>query len=64
MPDIIGYKLDEAEIILKEAGLTIASIQVTTPPRMKIYQYDNQFRVVKLNVLCNKSVELIVCKPL
>ncbi len=64
IPDVAGYTLGNAKAILKDAGVKIHSVVITSPPREKIFECQDYFRVVKINTLDNKNVELIVVKPL
>jgi hypothetical protein len=64
MPDVIGFTLGEASILLKKAGLSICRIQVIAPPRDTSQLYDDNYRVIKLDTIDDKNVALHICKPL
>lgn len=63
-PDVVGYALENAKKILKDAGVEIHNLVITSPPGEKISEYQDFFRVVKINFLGNNKVELVVTKPL
>jgi hypothetical protein len=64
VPNVIGYYLYDAKVILSEAGINIESIRVTAPPRNKSIEFDDSFRVVRQRLIKPKEIELLVCKPL
>jgi hypothetical protein len=65
IPDVTGFKLDEAVSLLEAAGVTDIEITVTAPPRETNRQYDSNSRVVRQLVPGGagegKSVLLVVC---
>ncbi|MCX7923904.1 MAG: PASTA domain-containing protein [Clostridia bacterium] len=63
VPDVVGYTLDEATAILTGAGIMIQDTLVTAPPKFRSSTYDKDFRVIRLRVVNESSVELLVCDP-
>ncbi|MCX7746859.1 MAG: hypothetical protein N2645_08205 [Clostridia bacterium] len=63
-PDIVGLTLGDAKEILEMAGIHIDNVVITSPPREKIVEYKDSFRVIKVNKFWDNKVELLVCKPL
>lgn len=64
IPDVAGYKLGEAKLKLQEMGVNIDSITVTSPPKLKLVEFDNSYRVIKVSIVGDSKVELVICKPL
>jgi len=64
MPDVIGYSLEKARVILKEAGVVEVDIKTTAPPRLRCNEFNDDYKVIRINLLENKRIELVVCKPL
>ena len=62
--DIIGFTLGDAKSILESNGIKNYSITVTSPPRLKCDEYDDNFRVAGIRKDSVKEFEMIVCKPL
>lgn len=62
--DIIGYTLDMAVPIIKSQGLEVGDIRTALPPKHRNIQIDNSFRVVRVEFSDNKTINLLVCKPL
>lgn len=62
--DVIGFTLEEAQKMLKVAGISICSIKVTSAPKSKSDTYFDYYRVVNVKRVDEQLVELIVCKPL
>lgn len=62
--DFIGYTLGDAVKLAREKGCVIDGISVSSPPRMKITEYDDSFRVIRVKTLANKRLIILVCKPL
>lgn len=63
-PDVVGFTLIDAKKILEQEGVEINSITLTAPPKETKGIPDDLCRVIKQNVINDKNVELIVCKPL
>lgn len=61
---LIGYTLGDAVKSVGDMGYAIDSISVSSPPKMNITEYDDSFRVVRAMALKNKSLSILVCKPL
>jgi hypothetical protein len=64
MPDITGYTLGEARRLLEAAGIGLASVTVTAPPRKKSSSYDDSFRVIRCKAVNEECVELLICKDM
>lgn len=64
IPDTAGYTIGEARVILGNAGIEIEEIQITTPPKHRLDEYEENFRVIRFQMLDNKKVKLLICKPL
>lgn len=64
IPDVIGFTLSDAEIKLKGAGVSVAAVKVTLPPREAVIEAEGYFRVLRVKESDRQKVELIVCKPL
>lgn len=62
--DVVGFTLGEARALLKDACVDIHSIKVTSPPKSRSEAYCEDYRVVNVKEVEEKSVELIVCKPI
>ena len=63
IPDVLGFTLGEAKVLLDGKGINICRITVTAPPKGKTAEYDDCCRVISLKGDSNE-VELLVCKPL
>lgn len=64
LPDIAGYTIKDAMSILNNSGWTVNNILIVKPPRDVIEQYDDSFRIIKVQKILDKSLNLLVCKPL
>lgn len=64
IPDITGYTLGEAKRLLEAAGIRLASVTVTAPPREKCSSYDDNCRVIRCTTVDVGCVELLVCKDM
>lgn len=64
IPDVAGYTLGDARVLLENAGVEILEIEITSPPKHKLDAYEENFRVIRVQKLDNKSVNLLICKPL
>lgn len=62
--DIIGFKLGDAKSILESKGIKDYCITVTSSPRLKCDDYDDNYRVVGIRKDSVKEFEMIICKPL
>lgn len=63
MNRLIGYTLGDAFKLSREEGFEIGEITITSPPKMEILEYDDSFRVLRVNTSENK-LNILVCKPL
>lgn len=61
---LIGYTLGEALKQIQEEGYKVIDISITAPPKMNITEYDDSFRVLRVNQNDDKSLTLLICKPL
>ncbi|HHV98138.1 MAG TPA: hypothetical protein GXX36_00960 [Clostridiaceae bacterium] len=59
-PDVSGFTLGEARAFLKNAGFEISSITTTSPPRRRHTDYNDSFRVLRINNIEGTKVELLV----
>jgi hypothetical protein len=64
IPDVSGFKLSDAIRIIESSGIKIGRIKVAAPPRCKDLSYNENFRVIRLEVNEYNEVELLVCNPL
>lgn len=62
IPDLIGYKLDEALKILKQKGWSNIMVTVTAPPKEKIKEPSKNARVLKMIERGDKVIEIISSK--
>ncbi len=62
--DIVGLTLEDARAVLTREGFTETTIKVTAPPREKSRNFDESYRVLRVNSIHGKSIEILVCKPL
>ncbi|NLL04316.1 MAG: hypothetical protein GX270_00690 [Clostridiaceae bacterium] len=62
--DIIGFKLGDAKSALSSCGIKNYYITVTSSPRLKCDDYDDDYRVVAIRKDRVKEFEMIICKPL
>ena len=64
IPDVVGFTLGEARGVLDNSGVSITAVRITAPPKEITAEYDDSFRVLRLNIIGDKSIELLICKPL
>lgn len=64
IPDIYGLKLEDAEKILENAGISDYRILLTMPPREAGALPEAMCRVVRCRIDKEGMLEIIVCKPL
>lgn len=62
--DIIGLKIKDAKSLLDNNGIVDYSVKVTSSPRLKHNDYDDDYRVVGIREFDIRKYEIIVCKPL
>ncbi len=61
---LIGYTVGDALKSADNMGYTIDGIFISSPPKVNITEYDDSFRVIRVKNLNNKSLNILVCKPL
>ena len=61
MPDLLGYKLNNALEELKKRGFKDISVRVTAPPRESGGAPCEESRVLKMIYKASKEIEIIVC---
>ncbi len=62
--DVIGFTLGDAKNILESNCIKNYSIRVTSSPRLKCDDFDDNYRVVSIRKTDDAEFELIICKPL
>lgn len=58
----IGFKLGDVKGEIEKSGYCIEKIIVTSPK--KYYKYDDNSRIVKINIMENNKIKLFVCVSL
>ncbi|WP_024833904.1 hypothetical protein [Ruminiclostridium josui] len=61
---LIGYTVGDALKAAEYRGYSIDGISISSPPKMSITEYDDSFRVIRAKAINNKSLNILVCKPL
>jgi hypothetical protein len=61
IPDISGYKLKDAGVILKKSGIN-EKIVITSPPRKIYKEYYEEFRILRIRKNSNGSAEILICR--
>ncbi len=64
IPDIVGFTLGDAMAKLEKERITVDKVVVTSPPRERSNEYDDSYRVIKVNTIDSQSVQILICKPL
>ena len=64
LANLIGLTLGDVLKIVQEKGYSVESISITAPPRLEISEYDQSFRVLRVQPLEGKRLTILVCKPL
>ncbi|GEM_PF-2233350 len=62
--DIIGYSLSCAKEILDKDKIKISCIKVVSPPKLGSLEYDDTYRVVRIEFTKEAEIELLLCRPL
>ncbi len=62
IPDISGYKLKDAGLILRKSGISIKNIVITSPPKKEYTEYDEEFRVLRIRGFFDDGAEILVCR--
>ena len=60
--DIIGYTLSEAKKKLVPMDICIISVEVIAQPRDKTNDYNEDYRVIKQELLDKSRIKVWVCK--
>lgn len=61
IPDISGFRLDQALELLKDKGSMKISVKLTASPRLRDAGYDGSSRVVRQLLGDDGILELLVC---
>ena len=64
MPDISGFRLEQAIRILKEKGFDKFTIHTTAPPRKRDAGYDGNSRVIRQRLSDDGNICLLVCNEM
>lgn len=64
VPDVAGLTLGKAREALAAAEVELVTVKVTSPPKQKSSYYDDDYRVIRLEMVDFSKAELLVCKPL
>ncbi|MDP4092542.1 MAG: hypothetical protein Q8920_04205 [Bacillota bacterium] len=64
LPDVLGLPVERARYLLKEKGIDIIKLKTTVPPRYRNVEPDESWRVLRVNFIEGRQVELLICKPL
>lgn len=64
MPDVSGYRLEQAIKILEKKGFDKFAIHTTAPPRMRDAGYDGNSRVIRQTFSEDGSIHLLVCNEM
>ena len=64
IPDVVGYTLCEAREILNVHKINISGIKTATTPKDSSQDYNDSYRVLRMEILGDSDVELLICKPL
>lgn len=62
--NLIGFTLRDVLKIVQEKGYSVENISITAPPRLEISEYDDSFRVLRVQPLEGNRLTILVCKPL
>jgi len=63
-PNISGFLLSDARLILDKSGFKINKIVETSPPKQIKGEIEESFRVIKITQYNGKTCDLLVCRPL
>lgn len=61
--DLIGFTLGEAKEIIYKSGMEIKDISITAPPKCKIDEIDDSYRVLRSEGDNDRRIKLLVCNP-
>ncbi|QNU65745.1 hypothetical protein EHE19_012570 [Ruminiclostridium herbifermentans] len=62
--ELVGFTLGDALKVVQKKGYTVDNITITSPPKLEITEYDQSFRVLRIQPLEGNSLTILVCKPL
>jgi hypothetical protein len=62
--DLVGFNLGYVLKVAQEKGYTVGDISITSPPKLEISEYDQSFRVLRIQSLEGNRLTILVCKPL
>ena len=61
IPDVSGFRLENAFEILTSAGIERIVVHTTAPPRHRDTGYDSNSRVIRQKASEDNTIELLVC---
>lgn len=61
IPDVSGYKLDNAVELLRARGMEKIIVKLTTQPRLRESGYNGSSRIIRQSSLDDGTLELLVC---
>jgi hypothetical protein len=61
VPDVCGFRLENASEILTSAGFDKIVVHTTAAPRLRDSGYDGNSRVVRQEISADNVIELLVC---
>lgn len=64
IPEVVGLTIGEVRNQLKDAGVEIESIEITSPPRQRSLSSEDFYRVIQMKITDTNKARLLVCKPL
>ncbi len=62
--ELVGFTLGDVLKVVQEKGYKVCNISITSPPKLEISEYDQSFRVLRIQPLEENSLTILVCKPL
>lgn len=62
LPDIIGFRLEDATSILHRAGFELGKVDITNPPKEFGQEYRDGLRIVRIESIQGNIVNILVCK--
>lgn len=64
IPDVIGLDYKSAKKLFEQKNIKIAGIKLTAPPRYVNDGYKDYFRVLRVDIIGDREVEVLICDPL
>lgn len=58
--DVLGMKLGNGRKKLETAGMVVRNVSVTSPPRHKTEEFDDESRIIRIEALEDKYVDVLV----